>query len=108
MIILVIKDRAGNKSTLKFKSFNKAAEHARRVIVPQVAEELETLALNAVEEGLGQQDPAAWKRTVLALGEILRGLYYPADEVRILDAVDDWMLLAEDGVGDTWIDWVQP
>jgi len=107
VILLIVKDMAGNRANVRFRSFDAAAAHARTVIIPQVADALENVAIGAVEEGLGQQDSTAYKADVESLCEILRELYQP-DRARVVAAVEEWRRLAEDDrAGDTWVEWVE-
>lgn len=99
MFVMVVRDRAGyNNSTIKYKKFEDVAEHAQRVIAPQIAEEfINTFA---------QDNPLDWKEQLDAMAEILRDLY-SMDQAKVISAIEEWGQRWEsDNLGDVWIEWL--
>lgn len=97
MVVLIVKDRLTPDSKLRFSSADKAAEHARMVIVPQILEELEEIAQ--------QDDPSEFMDRFKELKEIAQELF-ETDEERVREAIEDWTSHAEQIHGSMWIEWV--
>lgn len=98
MFALIIKDKTTEDSKLKFKTFEEAAEHARMIIVPQIAE--------AVRQTLEQDDPSPWMGDVKDMLDLIPELY-ETDKSRFERAVEDWAKYAEhDNYGDMWVDFI--
>jgi DNA helicase IV len=95
-MILIVKDRATEDSRLTFRSFEKALEHARLVIVPQIGE--------AIGNTMVQDDPMEWKDGIEDMSAILEHLY-SSDRGLVENAIELWARLAKhDNYGDMWVE----
>lgn len=98
MYALVIKDKSTEDSKLKFKTFEAAAEHARMIIIPQIAE--------ATKDALEQDDPSPWMEDVKEMLDLIPELYQD-DKERFGRAIEDWAKFArDDNYGDMWVDFI--
>lgn len=102
MYALLIDSRPGDQAKLKFKSLQDAAEHARRVIIPQIAE--------AVKNTLDQDDPSAWIEDSKEMLELIPDLWpehHRDGKERLERAIERWEKFAKhDNYGDTWITFI--
>lgn len=98
MFALIIKDKATEDAKLKFRTFEEAAEHARLIIIPQIAA--------AVKQTLEQEDPSAWIEDSKDLLDLIQELY-ESDRGRFEEAVEGWASYAEhDNYGDMWVEFI--
>lgn len=98
MYALIIKDRSTEDAKLKFKKFEEAAEHARLVIIPQIAE--------AVKQTLEQENPSPWLEDCKEMLDLINDLY-SQDKARIEYAIEAWASRAEhDNYGDMWVEFI--
>lgn len=102
MYAILVESRAGDQAKIKYKTFMEAAEHARMVIIPQIAE--------AVRNTLEQDDPSAWIEDSKEMLELIPDLYperHRDGEERFERAVERWQKFAEnDNYGDTWVTFI--
>lgn len=99
MFVMVVRDRTGyNSATIKYKNFDDVAEHAQRVIAPQIAAEFTNT--------LAQDNPLDWKEQLDVMAEILEDLY-SMDQAKVISAIEEWGERWEtDNLGDVWIEWL--
>lgn len=97
MFALIIKDKTTEDSKLKFKKFEEAAEHARFIIIPQIAD--------AVKQTLEQEDPSAWLEDCKDMLDLIPELY--EEQSRFETAVEAWADYAmNENYGDMWVEFV--
>lgn len=96
-IILEVRDTStGEKSRLRFSSFDEAVDHARMVILGQVVDELYELAL--------QDDPKEFKTEIETLREIAQDVNHPRDLEQLGYALEAWLEYTDDRAHNTVIE----
>lgn len=95
-IILIVKDRAGNKTRQRFHGWPAANEYIRSVILGQIVDEIANHAL--------QENPSAFKEEIEELQEIAHDINYPRNAEELKDAVERWTEYTDKATGFTWIE----
>lgn len=98
MYAVIVKSHSDEDARLKFKTFEEAAEHARMVIIQEIAQ--------AVSQTLGQDDISPWLEDTREMVDLIPELY-ENDRERFISAVERWEKFAKhDNYGDMWVEFI--
>ena len=89
--------RGEGGAKVKFKTFEDAANHCRKLIIPEIGAEIQDL--------MAQEKPMQWATEINRMARVLEDLCNN-NEGTFVQGLETWYSLFRDNLGEYWVEWI--